>query len=186
MIQKLKKAQALTEMAIFGTLILLCLHYLFTYTQRMNEQQYVAQEAFRGALEKARSVDGSASYTVFSNRRGASINNPLVGDTIQVSGSGSVLWGKGGGSGTWYKFGSGERDVSDLAADIEETEIVSNSETNLSTQINYNTGNIVSSQRASGQKEVTYNFNDSSGTSIVTHTETVGPLKTNRSWTVEK
>ncbi|MCF7875372.1 MAG: hypothetical protein K9L99_05885 [Candidatus Omnitrophica bacterium] len=186
MIQRLQKAQALTEMAIFGTLILLCLHYLLSYIQRSNEQQYVAQEAFRGALEKARSVDGTAGYTVFSNRRGASINNPLIGDTIQVSGSAQVLWGKAGGSGTWYKFGNGERDISGLASDIEETEIVSNSKTNLSTRIDYNTGNIVSSRSAGGQKTMTYNFKDSSGTPIVTHTETIGPLKAGRSWTVKK
>jgi hypothetical protein len=105
MIQNLRKAQALTEMAIFGTLILLCLHYLLVYVQRMDRQQYTQQEAFRSALEKAsddeeneedQSKDekvASVSYNIFSNRRQVSINSPLVGERSQISGLAQVYWG---------------------------------------------------------------------------------------------
>lgn len=113
-IQKLKKAQALTEMAIFGTLILLSLHYLLTYLQRMNEQQYVVQEAFRQALKNAHDNDGFASYTVFSNKRTASIYNPSGGDRSLVSGSASILWGEDGESSvSLYKFNKDEKDLTE-------------------------------------------------------------------------
>lgn len=94
MIQKLRKAQALTEMAIFGTLILLCLYYLLSYLQRLNERQYVAQEAFRSALARAHDGGvGSVSYSVFSNRRSTSINAPVIGERGQASGSAQIYWG---------------------------------------------------------------------------------------------
>lgn len=122
MIQKLKKAQALTEMAVFGALILLSLNYLLSYLQRMNAQQYVVQEAFRGALENAHEK-GFVNYTVFSNKRTASIYNPSGGDRSLVSGSGSVLWGQGGDSSILYKFNKDERDLTDiLGSDKEEDE----------------------------------------------------------------
>jgi NACalpha-BTF3-like transcription factor len=189
MIQKIQKAQALSEMALFGSIILLCFYYLLNYIQKMNEQQFVIQEAFRSALEKANTLDGSASYTVFSNRRGSSINNPLVGETIQASGSGSILWGKSGDSEVWYNFNGEEVELNSEgidSEDIEDTEIVSSENTNLDTSINYNDSNIVSSRTGSSEEQITYNFKDSSGTTIYSNTQTVSELMDSRNWTVTK
>lgn len=94
MIQKIRKAQALTEMALFGSIILLCFYYLLTYLQRVDRQQYLLQESFRNALKKAALPEnGSVSYNTFSNRRQVSINSPLIGERSQLGGSGQVYWG---------------------------------------------------------------------------------------------
>jgi hypothetical protein len=70
MIQKIQKAQALSEMALFGSIILLCFYYLLTYLQRVDRQQYLLQESFRSALKKASAPEkGSVAYNIFSNRR---------------------------------------------------------------------------------------------------------------------
>ncbi len=131
MIQKIKKAQALTEMAIFGTLILLCFYYLLTYIQRMNETQYVTQEAFRNALERASdSSVGSVSYVNFSNKRQANLYSPVVGERSQISGSGQIYWGtppitytdEGAvetgelAAHAYYKFNKDERELSGILA----------------------------------------------------------------------
>ncbi|MCF7917005.1 MAG: hypothetical protein K9L61_04435 [Candidatus Omnitrophica bacterium] len=128
MIGKIRKAQALTEMAIFGTIILLCLHYLLTYIQKMDRQQYINQEAFRSALEKASAPDlASVGYTIFSNRQQVSLNSPLVGEKSQISGSGQVYWGateytltvdgpevvEDLESRQYYKFNKDEKDLTD-------------------------------------------------------------------------
>jgi hypothetical protein len=94
MIQKIQKAQALSEMALFGSIILLCFYYLLTYLQRVDRQQYLLQESFRSALKKASAPEkGSVAYNIFSNRRQVSINSPLIGERSQLSGSGQVYWG---------------------------------------------------------------------------------------------
>jgi hypothetical protein len=94
MIQKIQKAQALSEMALFGSIILLCFYYLLTYLQRVDRQQYLLQESFRSALKKASAPEnGSVAYNTFSNRRQVSIYSPLIGERSQLSGSGQVYWG---------------------------------------------------------------------------------------------
>ena len=91
--KKLKKSQALVEMAIFGTLILAILGSLLSYLQKMNEQQYVKQEAFRQALAKSDDVQSSVNYTVMTNKRNVSVHSPLVGDRGSYSSASTVLWG---------------------------------------------------------------------------------------------
>ncbi|MCF7892890.1 MAG: hypothetical protein K9L77_01845 [Candidatus Omnitrophica bacterium] len=94
MIQKIQKAQALSEMALFGSIILLCFYYLLTYLQRVDRQQYLLQESFRSALKMASNpANGSVAYNIFSNRRQVSINSPLIGERSQLSGAGQVYWG---------------------------------------------------------------------------------------------
>ncbi|MCF7888042.1 MAG: hypothetical protein K9L76_02060 [Candidatus Omnitrophica bacterium] len=185
MIQRLRKAQALTEMAIFGTLILLCLHYLVSYIQRMDRQQYALQESFRSALEKASNPTvGSVGYNVFSNRRQVSINAPLIGERSQISSSGQVYWGAeeykldpATGEPTtvkeleqqqYYRFNQDEIPLHDRLTEAElasmgGVDIRSESEVDSSTQIAYNTGNITSTKRSGTKDIVTYEIKDDSG-----------------------
>ena len=91
--KKLKKSQALMEMAILGTIILAILGSLLSYLQKMNEQQYLTQESFRRALAKSYDVQSLTNYTVMANKRNVSVNSPLLGDRGSYSGSSTVLWG---------------------------------------------------------------------------------------------
>ncbi|MFQ5680494.1 MAG: hypothetical protein ACE5GG_00340 [Candidatus Omnitrophota bacterium] len=54
-ISQLKKGQALVELALFGSLLLIIIGALFSYTQNIYEQQRTDIIAFRSALERARS-----------------------------------------------------------------------------------------------------------------------------------
>jgi hypothetical protein len=152
MIQKIQRAQALSEMALFGSIILLCFYYLLTYLQRVDRQQYLLQESFRSALKKASAPEkGSVAYNIFSNRRQVSIYSPLIGERSQLSGSGQVYWGAveyylpaydpdihGGEDGEdygpevvadleskqYYRFNKDEIDLTDILEEDEEEESI--------------------------------------------------------------
>jgi len=98
---KKKKGQAVTEMAIFGSLIILLFGALLSHMQRSNDQHYSQMEAFRRALEKSctylgNDTDGagaSVQYTVIENRKHADLSgNFRKGTTQTVSGSSNVFW----------------------------------------------------------------------------------------------
>jgi len=183
MIFRIKKSQAITEMAIFGTLVLLIFYYLLSYTQRMNESQRAVQEAFRNALRKAKEVGGAASYVVLSARKKVSIYTPLRGEANSASGSGSVLWGKGDDSKTYYKFNQDEVDLTDLFDSdtdpdddysiVDETDITTDVDANDFTEITYSSGSIVSTQRSRIKDEITYTLKDSDGSAVYTITQGV-------------
>lgn len=88
------KAQASIEMAIFGSLILAAMVSLFSYSQRLNDEQYLTMEAFRGALREARRVKGTAQYVSLDHRRYVSGDFFRKGSRTAVYGSGMVFWGK--------------------------------------------------------------------------------------------
>ncbi len=96
-----KKGQAMVEMAIFGSLILFVFGMLISYTQRMNEQQYIQMEAFRRGLEKACTYAGSedsgagasVQYTLMENKRLADLSDSFrKGNPTTIRGSSSVFW----------------------------------------------------------------------------------------------
>ena len=96
-----KRGQAIVEMAIFGSLILLLFGVLLSHLQRLNDQQYVQMEAFRRALLKGctyqgKDTDGagaSVQLTSLQNRRLIDLSgNFKKGSPATVSGGSSVFW----------------------------------------------------------------------------------------------
>lgn len=96
-----KKGQAIVELAIFGSIILLIFGTLLSYLQRMNDQQYVQMEAFRRSLEKACTYLGNTSegagasvqYTLLQDRRHVDLSgNFRKGSSSSVSAFSNVLW----------------------------------------------------------------------------------------------
>ena len=98
-----KRGQTLTELAIFGTLILFLFGVLLSNLQRLNDQQYTQMEAFRrtlyvantGGLTPAEKVPGgsAAQMTVMENRRNVDLSGYYMkGNTQSVSASSNVFW----------------------------------------------------------------------------------------------
>ncbi|MDD5408930.1 MAG: hypothetical protein PHC71_02435 [Candidatus Omnitrophica bacterium] len=96
-----KKGQAVAEMAIFGTLILLVFGVLISFIQQLNDRQYVQMEAFRRALEKANSYIGNADdgagasvqYTLVQNRHQVNLSGGYgQGSNVTQTGSANVYW----------------------------------------------------------------------------------------------
>lgn len=70
----MKKAQAITELAIFGSIILFLLSIVLTYGLRSNYQQQVTQHAFRRAMAASVGYNGACPYTLTHDRH---IPSPL-------------------------------------------------------------------------------------------------------------
>lgn len=91
-----RKGQATTEMAIFGSLILVCFSILLTYGSTMSEQQTLQQQAFRAALQKAWSDNGFVSYGIIKTTRNPNLfGGYREGSRGSASANGAVLWAKG-------------------------------------------------------------------------------------------
>lgn len=90
------QAQAAVEMAIFGSLILICLSALITYGQRLDAQQQVKMEAFRLAMQKSWAKNSSVSYTLKRDERFFNLMAGFgEGQPSSVSSTASVMWQKG-------------------------------------------------------------------------------------------
>lgn len=96
-----KKAQAVVELAIFGSIILLVFGTLLSFMQRFNDQQYVQMEAFRRALEKgctylgktSEGAGASVQYTLITDRRHADLSGGFrKGSPTTLSASSNVFW----------------------------------------------------------------------------------------------
>jgi len=96
-ISKLNRiGQSAAEMAIFGSLILICFSVLLTYGQRLDAQQQIKMEAFRKALQKAWDINSSVSYTVEKDHRFFNLMGGFgQGQPSSLSASASVMWQKG-------------------------------------------------------------------------------------------
>jgi len=93
-----KKAQALTELAVFGSILLMLLGILLHYGLKYNAQQRVTQEAFRKALGvvakniAAGNSELSASYMVMKDENMPSPENPFgMGSVVSVGSQASVM-----------------------------------------------------------------------------------------------
>ncbi|MDD5155807.1 MAG: hypothetical protein PHF11_04900 [Candidatus Omnitrophica bacterium] len=90
------KGQAVVELAIFATIIIMVLAAFLSYAQRLESQQAIKMQAFREALLKAYKKNAAVSYTLKKDTR---IFSPLSGfGQGQPSGAGatvSVMWQKG-------------------------------------------------------------------------------------------
>jgi hypothetical protein len=92
-----KKAQAVTELAVLGSLVIIAFSFLMMYSQKLNREQANIMQAFRAALGEA-GGGGSASYTKVAHRRMANLANPMqLGQLETFSSGASVLWGVDGG-----------------------------------------------------------------------------------------
>lgn len=87
-----KKAQAVLEMGILGSLILIVFSLLISYIQQLNDKQYLLMESFRTALKKAHDENAVVSYTSLEDRRHVNIDSPLEGSRQSNSASSYVYW----------------------------------------------------------------------------------------------
>ena len=94
---KTQRGQALLELAVFGSILLMLIGILVNYGLRYNFQQQVMQQAFRKALKSAAKADrdGEPSSTTHILIRDRHVPNPAgpftVGSIIPVSASASVI-----------------------------------------------------------------------------------------------
>jgi hypothetical protein len=92
------KGQAVIEMAIFGSLILIVFGVLVAYMQRMSDEQYVRMETFRRALQEAHTtpLDPSGAKAQVANlqyRRHANVSGGFGEGARQAfQSAASVLW----------------------------------------------------------------------------------------------
>jgi len=120
------KAQAMVELAILGSLVLMTLGILVNYVAKLNNDQYALMQAFRHALAKSHQENKAVSYGTWDDRRMASAIQPILGQKTTSSGAGYVFWGipsvSGCGqdsqTGMWIKVnkGFGEYDISKLGS----------------------------------------------------------------------
>jgi hypothetical protein len=98
---KLKRGQAILEMALFAAIIVVVLGALIAYVQRLNDQQYVKMESFRRALQKANTYQGAesespgASVQMFQveDRRHVDLEGGYAkGVTQTMNADASVFW----------------------------------------------------------------------------------------------
>lgn len=87
-----KKGQAILELAVFGSILIMLLGVLVNYGLRYNFQQQAMQQAFRRALGIAADPNrGSAAYVLIKDRHIPDPAHPFtVGTFVPVSSSASV------------------------------------------------------------------------------------------------
>ncbi len=94
--KKRQIGQAMVELAILGSLILLILSALLTYGQRLTAQQQIKMEAFRKALTRAYQRNSSVSYTLKRDTRFSNLlGGYREGQHSGLGASASVMWVKG-------------------------------------------------------------------------------------------
>jgi len=142
-----RSGQALLELAVFGSLIILIAGYLFSYFYRMNNQQYVQMESFRRALQIANYGGPTTSshggkvtqLTVMENRHEPDLSTYFrKGSSQSTSATSSVYWtvpevGETSGSATYYKVND------DLSDDLSSGESVNDVRTSSVSFFNENT-----------------------------------------------
>lgn len=90
------KGQAATELAIFGSLIIICFASLLSYSQSFTENQALQQQSFRMALQRAYDDNGFVSYHISKNPRSVNPSaNFKAGSRSGTSASSTVMWSKG-------------------------------------------------------------------------------------------
>ena len=91
-----RKAQALLELAILGSLLILAFSYAIDASERYNREQSYMQQTFRAALKQAHKINNSAGWQTVDFRRMPNTNSPMeLGTLQQFSSSNNVLWTDG-------------------------------------------------------------------------------------------
>lgn len=91
-----KKAQSLTELAVFGSILLLVLSFLISYGMRYNYQQDLQMRSFRRALSEAYvsgRPDATASVVMLEDKH--------IPDPRDMFGAGSIVPVQAGAEVTW-------------------------------------------------------------------------------------
>lgn len=104
------KGQAVTEMAIFGSVIFLCFGVLLSYAHNFTEQQALQQQSFRMALQHYED-NGFISYNIIKH-----YNMPNLGGAFRQGERGSV---SAGNSVSWYIGESESRSFYQVNEDVE-------------------------------------------------------------------
>jgi hypothetical protein len=138
------KGQALLELAVFGSLILVVFGMLLSYMNRLNDQQYIQMETFRRALQIGNNGDifthkaggGSVSLTQMENSRAPDLSGYFrKGSGSSSSASASILWtvpevSESGESLTYYKIND------DYSTNLKDKESVDEIRTSQDTDFN--------------------------------------------------
>ena len=103
--------QAVTEMAIFGSVIFLCFGVLLSYAHNFTEQQALQQQSFRMALQHYED-NGFISYNIIKH-----YNMPNLGGAFRQGERGSV---SAGNSVSWYIGEPESRSFYQINEDLEE------------------------------------------------------------------
>jgi len=91
-----RKAQAILELAILGSLLILAFSLAITEGERFNRRQSYMQQTFRGALKKANKDNCPTTWSTMDFRRSSNMINPMeLGAMQQFSDSNSILWSDG-------------------------------------------------------------------------------------------
>jgi len=117
-----KKAQATTELAIFGSLILVIFGALLSYGQRLNEEQAVTMDAFRYAVQRAGTDNGFVDYTVIKNKGLYDLMGSFLNpQSSSFSGNASILWAKGeSDSRSYYRVNDDEIELQRIEKDTDQ------------------------------------------------------------------
>ncbi|MDD5129219.1 MAG: hypothetical protein PHO40_06195 [Candidatus Omnitrophica bacterium] len=88
-----EKAQAVTELAVLGALIIVAFSFLINYSEKLNRQQANIQQTFRAALKEAGKANNSAAYTKRVFLRMPNVSSPKeLGQLESFGDSANVLW----------------------------------------------------------------------------------------------
>lgn len=184
-----KKAQAVLEIGILGSIILFIFAYLLSYLQSANNEQYVLMSNFRNALKKAHDTNAGVSYSTLENVRHVNPDRPLEGSRKILSASNYIYWavprvGSAGNKGKYYlvndeeiTFGDDDA-IGEIHYDINE---VSNN-----TISRIEEGDVITTIRNVDTSETaTYQFiqdsDDDSGAVLQEVTQTK-PIRKTRTW----
>ena len=91
-----RKGQAILELAVLGSLIIMAFALAIKYSEQNNRDQAYMHQTFRSTLKAAKNINNSASWQAFDFRRMPNVTNPMeLGELQQFSSSNSVLWSDG-------------------------------------------------------------------------------------------
>jgi hypothetical protein len=88
-----RKAQAVVELAILGSLLIMAFSIALNYSEQYYRQLVNKQQCFRTTLAKAKAKNGAFAYELKTARRMPNLVSPMeLGDIQQFSDSNTVLW----------------------------------------------------------------------------------------------
>lgn len=91
-----RKAQAILELAVLGSLIIMAFSIAIQHSEQSNREQSYMQQTFRAALKAAKTANSSAQWETIDFRRMSNVTNPMeLGELQQFSSSNNVLWSDG-------------------------------------------------------------------------------------------
>jgi len=91
-----RKAQAILELAILGSLIIMAFSIVISLSENFNRQQSYMQQTFRSALYKAQENNDTAAVSTVDFRRMPNVGSPMeIGSLNQFNSGNSVLWSDG-------------------------------------------------------------------------------------------